>query len=67
MGVFMLPGGLFDVSDNVHANGRQETAFRYSVERINKNKKILNNSLISAQIEKIPSSNSFHTHKRGTN
>ena len=55
---------MFDVSDNLKAAGRQETAFRYAVERIN-NRVMLNNSLLSAQIEKIPPRDSFFTNKKG--
>ena len=40
-------------------------AFRYAVERINSNRKILPKSLVSAQIEKIPPQDSFHASKRG--
>ncbi len=40
-------------------------AFRYAVERVNSNRNILPNSLLSAQIEKIPPQDSFHASKRG--
>ena len=53
-------GGLFDISES-----KQEVAFRYAVERINSNRKILPKSLVSAQIEKIPPQDSFHASKRG--
>ena len=53
------------MADQVNTHGTQETAFRYAVDRINNNKEILNNSLLSAQIEKIPPRDSFHTYKRG--
>ena len=64
---FSILGGLFDVADQVNTHGTQETAFRYAVDRINNNKEILNSSLLSAQIEKIPPRDSFHTYKRGRN
>ena len=60
-----IPGGLFDVADQSTVHGKQETAFRYAVERINDNKVLLNTTILSAQIEKIPPRNSFHTYKRG--
>ena len=53
-------GGLFDLSES-----KQEVAFRYAVERVNANRKILPKSLLSAQIEKIPPQDSFHASKRG--
>ena len=37
-------GGLFDVTDQSTVGGKQETAFRYAVERINNNKKRINNN-----------------------
>ena len=55
-----FPGGLFDLSES-----RQEVAFRYAVERVNANRKVLPNSLLSAQLEKIPPQDSFHASKRG--
>ena len=61
-----ISGGLFDVSgQSAGHGGKQETAFRYAVQRINTNKMLLNKTLLSAQIEKIPPRDSFHTHKRG--
>jgi ionotropic kainate glutamate receptor 2 len=56
----LITGGLFDISES-----KQEVAFRYAVERINSNRKILPKSLLSAQIEKIPPQDSFHASKRG--
>ena len=53
-------GGLFDLAET-----KQEIAFRYAVERVNGNRKILPNSLLSAQLEKIPPQDSFHASKRG--
>ena len=44
---------------------KQEVAFRYAVERVNANRKILTKSLLSAQLEKIPPQDSFHASKRG--
>ena len=47
------------------SESKQEVAFRYAVERVNANRKILPKSLLSAQIEKIPPQDSFHASKRG--
>ena len=58
-------GGLFDVSGQSAGHGKQETAFRYAVQRINNNKMLLNKNLLSAQIEKIHPRDSFHTHRSG--
>ena len=44
---------------------KQEVAFRYAVERVNANRKILTKALLSAQLEKIPPQDSFHASKRG--
>ncbi len=55
-------GGLFDLAES-----KQEVAFRYAVERVNANRKILSQSLLSAIIEKIPPQDSFHASKRGKN
>jgi len=61
MPIFMsISGGLFDLSES-----KQEVAFRYAVERVNANRNVLPNSLLSAQIEKIPPQDSFHASKRG--
>ena len=49
------------------AESKQEVAFRYAVERVNANRKILSQSLLSAIIEKIPPQDSFHASKRGKN
>jgi hypothetical protein len=49
------------------SESKQEVAFRYAVERVNANRNVLPNSLLSAQIEKIPPQDSFHASKRGTN
>ena len=56
----ILSGGLFDLAES-----KQEVAFRYAVERVNANRKILSQSLLSAIIEKIPPQDSFHASKRG--
>ena len=56
----IIPGGLFDMTES-----KQEVAFRYAVERVNANRKILTKSLLSAQLEKIPPQDSFHASKRG--
>ena len=53
------------MADQVNTQGKQETAFRYAVESINNNKDLLNTSLLSAQMEKIPPTDSFHTYQRG--
>ena len=58
--LILFAGGLFDVQES-----KQEVAFRYAVERVNSNRKILSKSLLSAQIEKIPPQDSFHASKRG--
>lgn len=55
-----ISGGLFDLAES-----KQEVAFRYAVERVNANRKILPQSLLSAIIEKIPPQDSFHASKRG--
>ena len=57
---FFFSGGLFDLAES-----KQEVAFRYAVERVNANRKILSQSLLSAIIEKIPPQDSFHASKRG--
>ena len=57
---FFNTGGLFDLAES-----KQEVAFRYAVERVNANRKILSQSLLSAIIEKIPPQDSFHASKRG--
>ena len=59
--IFFVSGGLFDLAES-----KQEVAFRYAVERVNANRKILSQSLLSAIIEKIPPQDSFHASKRGT-
>jgi len=46
-------------------DSKQEVAFRYAVERVNADRKILPDSLLSAQLEKIPPQDSFHASKRG--
>ena len=53
------------MADQLYSLGKQETAFRYAVDRINNNRALLNTSLLSAQIEKIPPRDSFHTYQRG--
>ena len=58
--VISFLGGLFDLAES-----KQEVAFRYAVERVNANRKILSQSLLSAIIEKIPPQDSFHASKRG--
>ena len=58
--LFLISGGLFDLSES-----KQEVAFRYAVARLNGNRKVLPNTVLSAQIEKIPPQDSFHASKRG--
>lgn len=53
-------GGLFHPGDD-----SQELAFRYAVEKINRDKTILPRSKLTAQIERIPPNDSFHASKRG--
>lgn len=53
-------GGLFHDGDI-----DQELAFRYAVEKINLDKTVLPRSKLSAQIERVPSEDSFHASKRG--
>ena len=55
-----ISGGLFDLAES-----KQEVAFRYAVDRVNSNRKILPDSSLSAQLEKIPPQDSFHASKRG--
>ncbi|XP_068243537.1 glutamate receptor ionotropic, kainate 2-like isoform X3 [Palaemon carinicauda] len=52
-------GGIFDAHDE-----RQELAFRYAVEKINADRKILPRSTLRAHIEKLPADDSFHASKR---
>lgn len=54
-------GGLFLDEGDID----QELAFRYAVEKINLDKTILPRSKLSAQIERVPSEDSFHASKRG--
>ena len=56
----LISGGLFDLAES-----KQEVAFRYAVERVNSDRNVLPNSLLSAQLEKIPPQDSFHASKRG--
>jgi hypothetical protein len=58
----LFSGGLFDLAES-----KQEVAFRYAVDRVNSNRKILPDSSLSAQLEKIPPQDSFHASKRGKN
>ena len=52
-------GGLFE-----EANSMEELSFRYAVDHINRNK-LLPKSRVMAQIERIPSHDSFYASKRG--
>ena len=52
-------GGLFE-----EANSMEEIAFKYAVDHINRNK-LLPKSRVMAQIERIPSHDSFYASKRG--
>lgn len=58
--MFKKIGGLFHEGDI-----DQELAFRYAVEKINLDKTVLPRSKLSAQIERVPSEDSFHASKRG--
>ncbi|KAK7026645.1 hypothetical protein SK128_015457 [Halocaridina rubra] len=62
--VFALPdtiviGGIFDAKDE-----RQELAFRYAVDRVNRDRSTLSRSMLRAQVEKLPADDSFHASKR---
>ena len=43
----------------------EEIAFKYAVDHINRNRELLPNSRVMAQIERIPSHDSFYASKRG--
>ncbi|XP_069951037.1 glutamate receptor ionotropic, kainate 2 isoform X4 [Cherax quadricarinatus] len=62
--IFALPdtiliGGIFEERDEV-----QELAFRYAVERVNKDRSTLPDSKLSAQIERLPADDSFKASKQ---
>ena len=57
---FLLPGGLFDMSDS-----DQEIAFRFAVDRVNADRSVLPNTRLTAQIERIPPQDSFYAAKQG--
>ena len=58
-GRWIVVGGLFE-----EANSMEEIAFKYAVDHINRNK-LLPKSRVMAQIERIPSHDSFYASKRG--
>ena len=58
-GWWIVVGGLFE-----EANSMEEIAFKYAVDHINRNK-LLPKSRVMAQIERIPSHDSFYASKRG--
>ena len=53
-------GGLFE-----EANSMEEIAFKYAVDHINRNRDLLPNSRVMAQIERVPTHDSFYASKRG--
>ena len=53
-------GGLFDGGDTV-----QEFAFRYAMDRVNKDKEVLPDCRLTAQIVKFPKMDSFYAAKEG--
>ena len=44
----------------------EEIAFKYAVDHINRNKDLLPNSRVMAQIERVPTHDSFYASKRGS-
>lgn len=65
--LFLPLGGLFSPlpNDNDHqATDPQEIAFRYAVDKINADNKILPRSKLHAEIERIMPQDSFHASKR---
>jgi hypothetical protein len=59
-------GGLFSPlpNDDHHSTDPQEIAFRYAVDKINADNKILPRSKLYAEIERIMPQDSFHASKR---
>ena len=53
-------GGLFE-----EANSMEEIAFKYAVDHINRNRELLPACRVMAQIERIPTDDSFYASKRG--
>ena len=53
-------GGLFE-----EANSMEEIAFKYAVDHINRNRELLPKSRVMAQIERVPTHDSFYASKRG--
>ena len=47
------------------ANSMEEIAFKYAVDHINRNRELLPNCRVMAQIERIPTHDSFYASKRG--
>ena len=60
--LYYILGGLFE-----EANSMEEIAFKYAVDHINRNRELLPNSRVMAQIERIPTHDSFYASKRGKN
>ena len=60
MGENLILGGLFE-----EANSMEEIAFKYAVDHINRNRELLPESRVMAQIERIPTHDSFYASKRG--
>lgn len=61
---FYILGGLFPPHDDHQAADPQEIAFKYAVEKINADNKILPRSKLYAEIERILPQDSFHASKR---
>lgn len=64
---FFIIGGLFSPLPNDndrHTSDPQEIAFRYAVDKINADNKILPRSKLQAEIERIMPQDSFHASKR---
>lgn len=62
-----FPGGLFSPlpsNDDHQTTDPQEIAFKYAVEKINADNKILPRSKLHAEIERILPQDSFHASKR---
>lgn len=63
----LIPGGLFSslpINGGDEATDPQEIAFKYAVEKINADNKILPRSKLHAEIERILPQDSFHASKR---
>lgn len=62
MHFFPFPGALFTEDQR---NSPSELAFKYSVYRINKDKKLLENTTLVYDIQYVPKDDSFHAAKKG--